>query len=93
MVHKRKIDQALSANPLTRAEFQSAAPNRELPPGFWDFRGLMAQVPLGERTLRTLIKNKILPAIRPGIKGRRLLFHPDSVTKALLRFQIGGIED
>ena len=62
-----------------------------IPAGFIDFAGLLANVPLGERTLRSEIKKGHLPAIRlPG--GRRLLFHLPSVEAALLRFQRGGIE-
>jgi len=62
-----------------------------LPPGFTDFAGLLAVVPLSERTLRAEIKKGRLPAIRlPG--GRRLIFHLISVEKSLLRFQRGGIE-
>jgi len=62
-----------------------------LPPNFTDFTGLLAAVPLSERTLRAEIKRGRIPAIRlPG--GRRLIFHIPSVERALLRFQRGGIE-
>ena len=62
-----------------------------LPPNFTDFAGLLAAVPLSERTLRAEIKRGRIPAIRlPG--GRRLIFHIPSVERALLRFQRGGIE-
>ena len=62
-----------------------------LPIGFTDFEGLLAAVPLGERTLREEIKIGRIPCIRlPG--GRRLIFHLPSVERALLRFQRGGIE-
>lgn len=60
------------------------------PPGFTDFAGLLAIVPLSERTLRAEIKKGRLPAIRlPG--GRRLIFHLASIEKSLLRYQRGGI--
>ncbi len=61
------------------------------PPGFIDFIGLCAFVPLGERTLRKYIQKKIIPHIRLK-NGRRLLFHAPSVARSLLRFQTGGIE-
>lgn len=61
-----------------------------LPAGITDFKGLMASIPLGERTLREAVKSGRIPSIRmPG--GRRLLFHLASVERALLRFQRGGI--
>ena len=67
------------------------ADKKSLPPGFLDFDGLLAVVPLGARTLRAEIKKGRLPVIRlPG--GRRLLFHLPSVEAALIRFQRGGIE-
>jgi hypothetical protein len=63
-----------------------------LPPNFTDFPGLLAAVPLGERTVREEIKKGRIPAIRmPG--GRRLIFHLPSVERALLRFQKGGIPE
>lgn len=63
-----------------------------LPPDFTDFPGLLAAVPLGERTMREEIKKGRIPAIRmPG--GRRLIFHMPSVERALLRFQQGGIPE
>jgi hypothetical protein len=67
------------------------AEKNTLPTGFLDFRRLLDFVPLGERTLRDLIKRGIIPHIR--VKGgRRLLFHTESVERALVRFQRGGIE-
>jgi hypothetical protein len=44
----------------------SAKPNdkKPVPAGFLDFAGLIANVPLGERTLRAEIKKGHLPAIR-----------------------------
>jgi len=61
------------------------------PMGFWGFTELLANVPLGERTLRDLIKRGLIPCVRlPG--GRRLIFHPESVQRSLLRWQKGGVE-
>ncbi len=61
-----------------------------IPSDFTDFPGVKKLVPFGERTLRKLIKDGIIPHIR--LKGgRRLIFHVDSVTKALLRYQKGGV--
>jgi len=69
----------------------SAAKDRALPSGITDFPGLAKAVPLSPRSLRTGIKEGLIPVIRlPG--GRRLLFHLPSVEKALLRFQRGGME-
>lgn len=68
-----------------------SAGKKDLPPGFLDFKALCARVPLGERTIRTLIKRKILPHIR--VKGgRRLLFYWPNVESSLRRFEQGGIE-
>ncbi len=67
------------------------ADKKDLPPGFLDFKSLCDRVPLGERTLRELIKRKILPHIR--LKGgRRLLFFWPNVESSLRRFEQGGIE-
>ena len=103
MGHERKTERKGEADetpaptdkkalPLTRREFTDGPPQPTPPPGFWDFRALTANVPLGERTLREYIKRKILPCIRVS-GGRRILFHPESVTKALLRYQQGGITE
>jgi len=55
-----------------------------------DMEELAKRVPLSERTLRTLIRDRVIPHIRlPG--GRRLLFHWNGVEAALLRFEKGGI--
>jgi len=67
-------------------------PDRKPPRGFLDFAGLLAALPLGERTARAEIKKGRIPAIRLP-NGRRLLFHWPSVEKSLLRFQRGGIEE
>lgn len=68
------------------------APSTNLSGGFFGFQQLCSEVPLSPRTLRQLIKDEILPAIR--VKGgRRLIFHGPSVERALLRFQKGGLPD
>ena len=67
-------------------------PNQKnLPQGFLDFDGLLAVVPLGERTIRTLIKSAIIPHIRVK-NGRRILFFYPAVEASLRRFSKGGIE-
>lgn len=66
--------------------------SKQHPPGFYDFPGLCALVPLSPRTLRNLIHQGLIPHIRMK-GGRRLLFHGPSVERALLRFQKGGIPD
>ena len=59
---------------------------------FTDFDGLMKHLPMyGERSLRELLKKKILPTIRPP-GSRKLAFHLPSVDAAMMRFQRGGIE-
>jgi hypothetical protein len=66
----------------------------KLPPPtpFCDFTALVRHLPMyGERTLRQLVKDKILPAVRPP-GSRKLAFHIPSVEAALLRYQNGGIE-
>ena len=73
------------------AESPQPTASPSLPQGITDFPGLVKAVPLSPRSLRTGIKEGIIPVIRlPG--GRRLLFHLPSVEKALLRFQRGGME-
>ena len=59
---------------------------------FTDFDGLMKHLPMyGERSLRELLKKKILPTIRPP-GSRKLAFHLPSIDAAMIRFQRGGIE-
>lgn len=59
---------------------------------FADFPGLVRHLPMyGERTLRSLVKKKVIPSIRPP-RTRKLAFHLPSVEVALLRYQLGGIE-
>ena len=62
------------------------------PSPFTDFPGLVRHLPMyGARTLRTLVKRKIIPSVRPP-GTRKLGFFLPSVEAALLRFQKGGIE-
>jgi hypothetical protein len=57
---------------------------------FCDFSALVRRLPMyGERTLRELIKRKIIPSVRPP-GSRKLAFHIPSVEAALLRYQHGG---
>lgn len=78
---------------LIQVASSAARPDKsQIPPGFLNFDQLCAAVPLSARTLREEIKKRRIPAIRlPG--GRRVLFHFESVEKALLRFQRGGVEE
>lgn len=59
---------------------------------FTDFAGLVRYLPMYRpRTLRALVKKKILPHIRPP-GTRKLGFHLPSVDAALRRFEKGGIQ-
>lgn len=91
---KRKTDSNINGGAnAAPAPITNTKPTRDVPPGFWDWPRLKANVPLGERTLRSAIKDGLLPCIRLGGKGRRLLFHPESVSKSILRFQRGGVTE
>lgn len=69
---------------------EAATPTPATP--FADFPGLVRHLPMyGERTLRSLVKKKVIPSIRPP-RTRKLAFHLPSVEVALLRYQLGGIE-
>jgi hypothetical protein len=58
---------------------------------FCDFSALVRHLPMyGERTLRELVKRKIIPSVRPP-GSRKLAFHIPSVEASLLRYQKGGI--
>ena len=73
------------------AKSQEAATSTA-PTPFRDFPGLVRHLPMyGARTLRTLVKRKIIPSVRPP-GTRKLGFFLPSVEAALLRFQRGGIE-
>ena len=62
------------------------------PSPFTDFDGLARHVTFYKRrTLRDLVKRKILPCVRVK-SSRKLGFHLPSVDAALLRFQQGGIQ-
>lgn len=70
---------------------EAATPNAPSP--FTDFPGLVRHLPMyGARTLRTLVKRKIIPSVRPP-GTRKLGFFLPAVERALLRFQHGGIEE
>jgi hypothetical protein len=58
---------------------------------FCDFSAMVRHLPMyGERTLRELVKRKIIPSVRPP-GSRKLAFHIPSVEASLLRYQKGGI--
>ena len=58
---------------------------------FCDFAALVRHLPMyGERTLRELIKRKVIPSVRPP-GSRKLAFHLPSVEAALLRYQKGDV--
>ena len=57
---------------------------------FCDFPALVRHLPMySPRTLRQLVKNRIIPSVRPP-GSRKLAFHLPSVEAALLRHQQGG---
>jgi hypothetical protein len=59
---------------------------------FCDFAALVHHLPMyGERTLRELVKRRVIPAVRPP-GSRKLAFHLPSVEASLLRYQKGGIQ-
>ena len=80
---------APSAEATTISREASPKPPAVTP--FCDFSGLMEHLPMyGARTARQLVKDKIIPSIRPP-GSRKLAFHIPSVERSLLRFQKGGI--
>lgn len=84
-------DSAAMAPAQSLAASPTQAPERPVPSGLLDLPGLLARVPVSERTLRAEVKKGRIPAIRLP-HGRRLLFHWPSVEAALLRHQRGGVE-
>jgi hypothetical protein len=78
--------------PLVEKIVGEATAKSPPPTPFTDFPGLVRHLPMyGERTLRQLVKDRILPVCRP--KGsRKLAFHIPSVERSLLAWQKGGIE-
>jgi hypothetical protein len=78
---------------IPQPEATPAEPPVTNPPSpFVGFADLARRYPFyGERTLRDLVKRKILPACRPP-GSRKLVFHLESCDRALLRYQRGGIE-
>lgn len=92
------VRQALAEYGLHRGTPAPAEPPAALnsaispvPEGFLDLAGLMARLPLSERTIRSEIQKGRLPHVRlPG--SRRLLFFWPTVQASLLRFQEGGIQ-
>ena len=61
------------------------------PSPFTGFHGLVHHLPMyGERSLRQMVKDKVIPSIRP-LGSRKLTFHLPSVDAALLRYQKGGV--
>jgi len=60
------------------------------PSPFTNFPGLVRHLPMyGERTLRELVKRRVIPCVRPP-GTRKLNFHLPSVEASLLRYQQGG---
>lgn len=93
MLLRNSASQSLAAEVVKSdaASFQVTATPIAASP-FTDFPGLIRHLPMyGERTLRALVKRKIIPAVRlPGT--RKLGFHLPTVDAALLRYQKGGLE-
>ena len=78
--------------PLVEKIVGEVATKTPPPTPFTDFFGLVRHLPMyGERTLREMVKRKIICAVRPP-GSRKLAFHIPSVEASLLRFQRGGIE-
>jgi hypothetical protein len=76
--------------PLVEQILREAGGNGSAATPFCDFAALVRHLPMyGQRTLRELIKRKIIPSVRPP-GSRKLAFHLPSVTSALLRHQQGG---
>lgn len=77
----------------TQPEAAPTAPPVTNPSPFTGFAGLATRYPFyKERTLRDLVKRKILPACRPP-GSRKLIFHLESCDKALLRYERGGLKN
>lgn len=71
-------------------EATPTAPPVTNPSPFVGFGDLARRYPFyKERTLRELVKRKILPTCRPP-GSRKLVFHVESCDRALLRYQRGG---
>jgi hypothetical protein len=78
--------------PLVERIMRDAGANPPAKTPFCDFAALVRHLPMyGERTLRELVKRKIIPSVRPP-GSRKLAFHIPSVEAALLRFQRGGTQ-
>src|SRR5882672_10813183 len=78
--------------PLVEKIVGEVAAKSSPPTPFCDFSSLVRHLPMyGERTLRQLVKDKIIPAVRPP-GSRKLAFHLPSVEASLLRHQKGGGE-
>lgn len=76
--------------PLVEQIVREAGTNATANTPFCDFTALIRHLPMyGERTLRELVKRKIIPSVRPP-GSRKLAFHIPSVETALLRYQQGG---
>ena len=90
-MEKESICQPVAAETakIETARPQQAATARPSSP-FTDFAGLVRHLPAyGPRTLRALVKRRVIPCVRPP-GTRKLNFHLPSVEAALLRYQQGG---
>jgi hypothetical protein len=59
---------------------------------FTDLHGLVRYLPMyGQRSLRQMIKDKVLPVCRPP-GSRKICVHIPSIEQALLRWSRGGAE-
>ena len=76
--------------PLVEQIVNGACTNTPAKTPFCDFPALVRHLPMySERTLRELVKRRVIPAVRPP-GSRKLAFHLPSVEAALLRHQKGG---
>ncbi len=95
--NKRATDNAPAAEPdwmrpLVEKIMGEVTTKSPPPTPFCDFPALVRHLPMyGERTLRELVKKRIVPCLRPP-GSRKLAFHIPSVEAALLRYQRGGLE-
>jgi hypothetical protein len=76
--------------PLVQQIVREVAVNAPAQTPFCDFSALVRHLPMySARTLRALVKRKIVPSVRPP-GSRKHAFHLPSVEAALLCYQKGG---
>lgn len=92
MTTKRKCQTVAAETAKSDAATPQVAVTPQPPSPFTDFTGLVNYLPMYKpRTLRALVKKKILPHIRPP-GTRKLGFFLPAVESAMRRFEKGGIQ-